>query len=173
MGILVVIIVVIISVLVYASTKPDTFYVERRISIQAKPEKIFPYLDDLHKWNEWSPWAKMDPNPERIYTGPATGVGAKFAWKGNSKIGIGSMEIVEANAPSKIVIRLEFIKPFEGSSTAQFTLIEQQGMTEVIWSNTGPVKFIGKVVSLFLNCEKMIGKNLEEGLAGIKALAEK
>jgi hypothetical protein len=166
-------IVAIAAVLAYAATRPDTFRIQRAASIQAPPEKIFPLIDDFRNWGSWSPWEKMDPALKRAYSGPASGKGAVYEWEGNNKVGKGRMEILEAPPPSKVTIKLDFLKPFEAHNTAEFTLTPRGGTTDVTWAMHGPNLFIGKVMSLFFDMERMVGKDFETGLANLKAVAER
>ncbi|MGH8429221.1 MAG: SRPBCC family protein, partial [Solimonas sp.] len=106
----------------YAATRPDSFRIERSAAIQAPPEKIYPHIDDFHRWTAWSPWEKIDPALKRSYSGAPAGKGAAYAWEGNKNVGSGRMEITESSAPSRIVIKLDFMKPFEAHNTAEFTL---------------------------------------------------
>jgi len=161
------------GILIYASTKPDTFRVERSTLIQAPPQKIFPHINDLHQWGAWSPWEKMDPNMKRTFGGATSGKGAAYAWEGNKQVGSGSMEIVDSVPPSKIVLQLHFLKPFEGRDTTEFTLQPEGKATKVTWSMYGPTQFIGKVMCVFMSMDQMIGKQYETGLSNLKAIAEK
>jgi uncharacterized protein YndB with AHSA1/START domain len=158
--------------LILAATKPDTFRVERSTSIQAPPEKVFALLDDFHRWSAWSPWEKMDPAMQRTYSGAARGTGAVYEWAGNSKVGKGRMEIVEATPASKVAVRLDFLAPFAAHDTAEFTLASAGDGTNVTWVMHGPNLFIGKVMSVFVSMDRMIGKDFEAGLANLKAAAE-
>ena len=171
--ILVVIVVVVAALLGYAATRPDTFSVQRAASIKAPPEKIFPLIDDFHRWTVWSPWEKLDPDMKRTFSGSAAGKGAAYAWQGNSKVGEGRMEILDDPAPSKIVIKLDFIKPFEGHNTATFLLVPKGEVTDVTWTMDGPSPFVSKLIGVFMNMDKMIGNDFETGLANLKAAAEK
>ena len=108
------IVIALVAVLVIASRKPDTFRIERSATINASPETIFALINDFHQWRSWSPWEARDPALKRTYSGAASGKGAVYAWEGNRNVGSGRMEIIESAAPSKIVIKLDFIKPFEG-----------------------------------------------------------
>ena len=165
--------VAIAAVLVLAATKPDRFSVRREATIQAPAEKIFPLIDDFHQWVAWSPWEHRDPVLKRTYGGAERGKGAAYAWEGNSSVGSGRMEILESAAPSKIVIKLDFIKPFEGHNTAEFTLQPQGDATHVNWLMHGPAPFINKLMQVFMNLDRMIGKDFEAGLANLKKLTEK
>jgi hypothetical protein len=159
-------------VLLVASQKPDYFRVERTVNIQAPAEKIFPYVNTHKKWTEWSPWEQLDPNMERTYSGPDSGVGAKYAWRGNKNIGEGSTTITESVPDSKIVSSLDFIKPMEGHNTVEFTFQPREDSTDVTWAMHGPQPFVGKIMSVFMNCDKMIGEAFENGLHNLKNIAE-
>jgi uncharacterized protein YndB with AHSA1/START domain len=171
--IVVVLVVVVAGFLAYASTRPDTLRVQRSATIKAPPDKIFPLITDLRRWSVWSPWEKKDPAMKRTFGGADSGQGAVYAWQGNSDVGEGRMEIVEATPPSKVAIQLDFIKPLEGHNVAEFTLKPKGDATDVTWVMYGPTPFIGKVLGIFMNMDAMIGKDFEAGLASLKAAAEK
>jgi len=160
-------------VLILAMSKPDRFRVERAAAIKAPPEKIFALLDDFHQWRSWSPWEDRDPAMKRTYEGAERGKGAVYAWDGNKNVGAGRMEILTAAAPSTIVIKLDFIRPFEGHNTAEFTMQPQGGATNVIWAMHGPAPLMHKVMQVFMNMDRMIGKDFETGLANLKTVAER
>jgi len=160
-------------VLIYAATRPDTFRVERAIGIKAPPEKIFPLIADFHNWGEWSPWEKLDPAMKRTHSGAASGKGAAYAWDGNNDVGAGRMEVTAVTAPTQLAIHLDFARPFESHNVAEFTLQSQGDATNVNWAMRGPSPYLAKVMGLFCNMDKMIGKDFETGLANIKAVAEK
>ena len=168
-----VIVVAIAGVLIFAATKPDTFRVERSIAIKAPPEKIFPLINDFKQWDAWSPWEKKDPAMKRSYGLTTSGKGAHYAWEGNNNVGQGSMDIAESVPPSKVALKLDFVKPFEGHNVVVFTLAPKGEMTEVTWSMSGPAPFMTKVMQVFVNMDRMIGKDFEAGLASLKAAAEK
>lgn len=170
---LIAIVVLVAGLLVFASTKPDTFSVQRSTAIKAPPEKVFAALNDFHRWPEWSPWEKLDPAMKRTLGGPPSGKGASYAWEGNGKAGQGRMEILESVPSSKVGIQLDFIKPFEGHNIAEFTLMPQGDSTQVNWLMRGPTPFVSKVMQVFVSLDTMIGKDFEQGLANLKALAEK
>ena len=168
-----IIVVAIAGILIFAATKPDTFAVQRSISIKAPPEKVFPLINDFKRWDAWSPWEKKDPAMKRTY-GPTTrGKGANYAWDGNSDVGRGSMDITDSVPPSKVALKLDFVKPFEGHNTVDFTLEPKGEMTNVTWAMRGPAPFISKVMQVFCNMDTMIGKDFESGLANLKTAAEK
>src|SRR3979490_2878603 len=133
--------VLVAAVLIYAATKPDTFRVQRSASIKAPPEKISAVLSDFHGWQAWSPWEKMDPAMKRSYSGAPKGKGAAYAGEGNSKVGQGRMEIIDA-APSRVALNLDFIKPFEAHNKVVFTLTPKGDATEVNWAMQGPVPYM-------------------------------
>jgi uncharacterized protein YndB with AHSA1/START domain len=170
--ILLILVVAVGALLAYAATKPNTFRIERSLAIKAPPERIFPLINDFRHWRSWSPWENIDPELKREYGGAPSGRGAAYAWVGNKNVGQGRMEIVASVPPSKIVIMLDFLKPFEAHNTAEFTLAPAGEMTNVTWAMNGPNLFIGKLISVFMSMDKMVGKPFEQGLAKLKSLTE-
>ena len=170
--ILILLLLGITALLAYASTRPDTFRIERSMLIQAPAEKVFPHIDDLHNWNAWSPWAHMDPAMTQTYGGALRGTGATQSWSGNSKVGQGSMEIIESAPSSRIVMKLDFLKPFEAHNTAEFSLTPEAGATRVTWAMHGPSNFMSKVMGIFMNMDAMVGGQFEQGLANLKRVVE-
>lgn len=170
--VLVVLAVLIVGVLILAATKPDTFRIQRATTIKASPAKIFALIDDFHGWQAWSPWEKLDPGMIRTYSGESRGRGAVYAWKGNGKVGEGRMEITESDPSSMLVVKLDFIRPFEGHNVAEFELEPRDGFTEVRWAMHGPSNFVSKLFQVFVSMERMIGKDFEKGLSNLKAAAE-
>jgi hypothetical protein len=171
----VVVAIAIAIVLGLAATKPDSFSVQRAAVVKAPAEKIFPLINDFHQWGSWSPWENKDPGMKRTYSGAQSGKGAVYAWDGNKNVGSGRMEILDASSPSKIVIKLDFFKPFEGHNTAEFTMLPQGDATNTIvtWAMYGPAPFMSKMMQVFMNIDNMIGKDFEAGLANLKKLTEK
>ena len=159
-------------VLILAATKPDTFSVRRAATLKAPPERIFPLINDFHQWGTWSPYENKDPAMKRTYSGADSGKGAVYAWDGNKNVGSGRMEILDVSVPSKIVIKLDFLKPFEAHNTAEFTMLPQGDATNLTWAMHGPLVFMAKVMHVFVNMDKMIGKDFEAGLANLKRLTE-
>lgn len=154
------------------ATRPATFRVTRGVSIAAPAAAPFAQVNVLRNWDAWSPWAKRDPNMKMTYAGPAEGEGASYAWEGNNQVGSGRMTISESRPGEMIRIRLEFLKPFKATNTAEFIFKEENGATLITWSMDGNNSFIGKLMSLIMNMDKMIGGDFETGLAGIKAIVE-
>ena len=171
-GVAIVLALAIAVVLILAATKPDAFRVQRSLLIKAPPEKLFALIDDFHRWAVWSPWETRDPAMQRTFSGAPSGKGAVYAWDGNKNVGSGRMEILRSGAPSKIVIKLDFFKPFEGHNTAEFTLSPQGGATNVDWVMSGPAPFLSKIMQVFMSFDGMIGKDFEQGLANLKQAAE-
>ena len=165
--------VLLVIVLIVAARRPSAFHIERSITIAAPPERSFALVNDFHAWGGWSPWEKLDPAMQRTFGPVASGAGATYAWKGNSKAGEGEMTIEQSERPSRIVIRLEFLKPFAATNTATFAFAAVAGGTRVTWGLDGRFSFVPKVFSLVMNMEKMIGSDFERGLAAMKTLAEK
>jgi uncharacterized protein YndB with AHSA1/START domain len=171
----------VIGVLAYAATVPDTFRVQRSISIKAPADKIFPLINELKTMNEWNPFAKQDPTIRMTYSGPAGGKGAANSWDSDGKAGKGRLEITDSAPPSQVTMRLDIEKPMEGHNAIVFALQPQaQGInqgtnvsTDVTWSMTGALPYVAKVFCVFVSMDRMIGGEFEKGLADLKAMAEK
>ncbi len=168
-----VVVLAVVVVLAIAATRPDEFAVRRSVRIQAPPEKILPLIADFRQWPAWSPWEKLDPDMKRTLSGAASGPGAVYEWSGSGKVGAGRMEIKEVEAPSRVTIQLDFLKPFESHTMTDFSIVPGAAGTEVTWLMHGPALFVSKVMGIFVNMDSMIGKDFEKGLANMKAVAEK
>ncbi len=153
--------------------QPSTFHVERAATISAPPAAVFAHVDDLHKWEAWSPWAKLDPAAKVGYEGAAAGKGAAFTWAGNDKVGEGRMTIVESRPAELVDIKVDFVKPFQGTNSSAFIFKPAGEGTAVTWSMSGHQNFFEKAMCLVMNGKKMIGNSLDDGLANLKAVAEK
>jgi hypothetical protein len=169
----VIIAIAIAVVLIFAATKPNTLRVQRATSIKAPADRIFPLINDFRQWRSWSPYENKDPAMKRTYDGADSGKGAVYAWDGNNNVGSGRMEILEASVPSKIVIKLDFFKPFEGHNTAEFTILPQGDAIMLTWTMSGPAVFMSRLMQVFINLDHMIGRDFEAGLANLKKLTEK
>lgn len=170
--IVIAVIVLLAVILVIAATRPDTFRVQRTARIKAPPAKIFALINDFHRWGAWSPYEKLDPAMKRDFSGPDNGKGAGYAWESQGKAGAGSMEITESSEPNRIAIDLNFIKPFKNQCVAEFTLADKGDATEVTWALRGRDIYIGKLMGLFFNRDKMVGSDFEAGLANLKTATE-
>lgn len=155
-----------------ASLQSDDMIVTRSATIAAPPEAVFKVVNDFRQWDNWSPWSKLDPAMTKTLEGPAEGVGAIYRWSGNSEVGEGSTTLVESKPGEKVGMKLEFIRPFAGTSDVQFTFAPEGGGTKVTWDMQSKKPFMGKVMSLFMNCEKMCGDQFNEGLANLKKVVE-
>ena len=153
--------------------QPDEFTVIRTANISTPPVKVFPHVNDLHQWEAWSPWAKLDPNAKNSFSGAEVGAGAAMAWDGNHKVGAGRMTITLSQPAECIRLRLDFQKPLKATNTAEFTFRPEGDHTVVTWSMAGKSCFMSKVFGLLMDCEKMIGDHFEKGLASLKSLTEK
>jgi uncharacterized protein YndB with AHSA1/START domain len=163
--------IAIASALIYASTAPDSFVVSRSTLIAAPAEKIFPLINDLHAQSRWSPFEK-DPNMKRVHSGAPAGKGAVYEWDGNRQVGAGRIAITDSLPPSRVSLALDMSRPFEAHNKVDFVLEQKDAATNVTWAMQGRQPFIGKLMSLFINCDKMVGAEFENGLAKLKALAE-
>ena len=164
--------VVIAGVLLFAATKPDTLHVERTGTINAPPDKIYPFISDFHQWPLWSPWEDLDPAMTRTHRGAPSGRGAIYEWSGNSEVGRGRMEITDTVEPASVTIALDFIEPWEGHNITEFRLTPEGGATSVRWTMEGPSPYLMKVMSVFTSMDRMIGGDFERGLAKLKTVAE-
>lgn len=166
---LVVLIIVFVGVV---ALRPSAFRVSRSITVNAPPVAVFSQVNDFHKWEAWSPWAKMDPNAKNTFTGPPAGVGAGFTWSGNNKVGEGRMNIIETRPSELIRINLEFLRPMKATNLTEFTFKLDGSQTIVTWTMSGKNNFVGKAFGLLVGCDKMVGGQFETGLAQMKSLAE-
>lgn len=167
------IVVAVAGILIMAAMKPDTFTYQRSVVMNAPREKIYDLLVNFHNWTRWSPYENKDSNMKRTYDGAESGVGAKYAWSGNDDVGEGHMEILRAKKPTSINIGLHFIKPFKGDNDVVFSIVPQGKATEVTWSMTGPNPFMCKLMSTFMDIEKMCGDDFTKGLNNLKKEVEK
>ncbi|MBI1275960.1 polyketide cyclase [bacterium] len=156
-----------------AAMQPSEMHVTRTAVIKAPASAIFPLVNDLHKWDSWSPWAKLDPNATVTFAGPESGKGSSMTWKGNNEVGEGTLTITDSKENEHIGMHLDFVKPMAGTNTADFTLKEENGETTVTWSMDAHKNFLAKAIGLVMDCEKMVGENYEQAFASIKALVEK
>ena len=167
------VVVLILILLGVAAMQPDSYKVTRSATIKAPPEKIIPLISDFHNWASWSPWENLDPTMKRTFSGAAKDKGAVYAWEGNDKVGAGRMEILDVAQPTKVDIKLDFLRPFESHCQTVFTLEPKGDNTTVTWTMSGPSAFITKLMGLFASMDSMIGKDFEAGLASMKSAAEK
>ena len=170
--ILIALLAIIVVFFVVVAMQPSDFRVERTATMSASPAAVFAQVNDFHKWEQWSPFAKRDPAMKKTYEGAAEGIGAVYAWSGNSEVGEGRTTITESRPSELITINLEFVRPFAGTSTAKFAFKPQGDQTAVTWSLEGKNNFMAKAVGLFMNMDKMIGGDFETGLASLKSATE-
>ena len=170
--IILIVLVLVAALLAYAATRPNNFRVRRSARIDAPPEKVFPLISDFRQWPLWSPWEKLDPKLRRTYSGAESGKGAIYEWDGNKKVGAGRMEILDSFAPSKLLLKLDFLRPFKAHNMTEFTLEPEGKSTDVHWEMYGPSPFMMKLMGIFMPMDKMVGRDFEKGLAAMKASAE-
>ncbi|MFZ0827947.1 MAG: SRPBCC family protein [Verrucomicrobiia bacterium] len=172
MNILVALLVIVVVFVMMVFLQPAEFKVSRSANFSVPPEIVFAQVNNLRKWEAWSPWAKLDLNAKNTYTGPAAGVGAAFAWSGNNKVGEGRMTITESSPYELVRFQLVFLKPFKATNIAEFSFKAEGHQTTATWCMSGENNFMGKAMNLMLNCEKMVGRQFEQGLAQLKSLVE-
>lgn len=170
--ILILIVIAVIIFFIVAAMQPSDFRITRTGTISAPTSAVFTQVNDLQKWEAWSPWAKLDPEAKNSFEGPTSGTGAVMRWVGNNKVGQGSMTITESRPDDFIRFKLEFLKPFAATNTAEFTFDYKNDQTTVTWTMYGKNNFMGKAIGLVMNCEKMVGSQFEKGLATLKSVVE-
>ena len=170
--IVIALVILIAAFLVVAALQPSAFRVERSATMSASPAIVFSQVNDLHKFQGWSPWARLDANCKTTYEGPPAGAGAAFSWDGNSQVGNGRMTITESQAPSLVRTRLDFEKPFKATNYAEFKFTPQGDQTLVTWSMVGQKNFICKAIGLLMSMDKMCGGQFEQGLSNMKQIVE-
>ena len=170
--ILVALAVIVLGFVGVVAMRPSEYRVARTTTIAAPAPAVFAQVNDFHKWEGWNPWAKLDPAMKQAYAGAPAGIGAIYTWAGNSEVGEGRMTLTESRPSDLVRIRLEFLKPFATTSTAEFSFKPEGDHTAVTWSMTGKVNFMAKVVHLFMDMDRMIGGNFEKGLAQLKSVVE-
>nr|WP_247655683.1 SRPBCC family protein [Hydrogenophaga aromaticivorans] len=158
--------------LAYAATRGDSFRVERSTTVAAPAAKLFPLINDLHRFNTWNPYNRKDPAMQGTYSGPAAGSGAVFDFQGNKEVGKGRIGITTSTEPSVVTMQLDMFEPFEGHNVVTFSLVPEGGATRVTWAMHGPSPFIARLMGIFFSMDQMIGKDFETGLSHLKALAE-
>lgn len=163
--------VVMVFVIVVA-LQPSAFRIERTETIAATPAAVFAQVNDFHKWQAWSPWTKLDPNAKVTFEGPEAGEGAVFRWAGNDEVGEGHMTITDSRPNERIVLDLEFIKPFPDTAKTEFTFKPQGDQTAVTWAMSGESGFFQRAICIFMNLDKMVGGDFEKGLASMKRIVE-
>jgi len=167
-----IVVIAVVVVLVLAAGKPDDLHVERSATIKAEPEKLFALVNDFHNWNDWTPYNK-DPAMKKTFSGAASGAGAVYAWEGNKEVGRGSITITESVPHSRIAMNLDMLEPFEGHNKVTFSFNANGDATQVVWALDDKTPFKGKVISVFMDMDKMIGGDFEVGLAKLRTLAER
>ena len=173
LGVLGIIIVAVAVLCAVVAMQPSEFKITRSATVNAPPDMVFAQINDFHKWDAWSPWAKIDPNMKTTFSGPDSGKGASYAWTGNDEVGEGMMAIADSKPNDAVRIDLEFIKPFAQKSVTNFALKPEGDKTNVTWSMAGQNNFMGKAFGLFMNMDKMVGGDFEKGLAQLGTASQK
>ena len=170
--VLIVLLVALVAFFLFVTTRPNTFRVARSATIQASPEKLFPMINDMKAFNQWNPYVKKDPNMKGVYSGPAAGPGSTYLFEGNKEAGKGSIAVTASTPNSQVEMALKMTDPVDISNVVTFMLQPEGSATRVTWSMDGPVPYLFKIVHLFMDMDKMVGRDFETGLASLKALAE-
>ena len=164
--------VVLVVLVLIIALQPSHYRVERSATMNAPAGAVFAQVNDFHRWNAWSPWAKLDPSMKQTFEGAPAGTGAVYTWAGNKDVGEGRMTITETHPNDLIKIKLEFMKPFAATNATDFTFKPQGNQTTVTWTMSGDKNFVAKAFSIFMNMDKMVGGDFEKGLAQLKLIVE-
>jgi hypothetical protein len=170
--ILLVLVALVLVFVVVVALQPSDFHVERSVTVDAPASKVSGEVNDFHKWEAWSPWAKLDPDAKVTFDGPQAGEGSVMTWAGNSEVGAGKMTLVESKPGKLVKIKVDFTEPFEGTSGAQFDFNPEGDKTNVTWSMNDDHNFLEKAMCLIMNGEKMVGEQMEQGLTKLKQVSE-
>jgi Polyketide cyclase / dehydrase and lipid transport len=168
---IILLIIALFAFLLWVSRQPDTFRLERSTTINAPAHDIFGWINNVKRFNQWNPWAQLDPAATMTFSGPEEGPGASYAWQGK-KSGQGSSTLRSQSPPTEVVFALDIVKPMQANNTVSFTLRETAGATTVNWAMTGSNNFVGKLFQTFVSLDKMVGKDFDKGLASLKMLVE-
>ena len=163
---------IIVIFIIVAAMQPAEFRIARSAGMSAPPSAVFAQVNDFHNWEAWSPWAKIDPQMKQTYDGAPEGTGAVYSWVGNKEVGEGRMTVTESRPAEFVRIRLHFLKPFKATNTAEFSFKPEGDRTAVTWSMEGRKNFISKAVCMFMDMDKMVGGQFEQGLAQMKTIVE-
>lgn len=166
-----VVVVLVGGLLAFAASKPSGFHYERSAQVDSPPEAVFPIINDLHNWDRWSPWEKRDPKMKKTHSGAESGPGAVYEWEGNGQVGAGRMTVMKVDPPRLVNMKLEFFKPFVGTNDVNFHVVPSGTGSKVTWAMDGKSAFPVKVMSIFMDMDKMIGRDFEEGLSNLNAVA--
>ena len=170
--VLLVLAAIVLVFVVVVARQPADFCIVRSAAVAAPAAEVFAQVNDFHNWNAWSPWAKIDPDMKQTYAGAPAGIGAIYSWLGTSKVGAGTMTILDSKPNELIRINLEFRKPFKATNLAEFSFKPDGEETAVTWSMSGHKNFFFKAFGLFMNMDKLVGGDFEKGLAAMKAVVE-
>jgi uncharacterized protein YndB with AHSA1/START domain len=171
-NVLFLLLLVIVGFAAFIATRPAAFRIERSATIEAPEDIVYANVSNFHEWAAWSPWDRLDPDMEKLFEGPESGVGASYHWSGNDDAGEGRMTIIDAQPAERVVIQLDFIKPWEASHVTRFELSPVAEGTHVTWTMEGENDFIGKAASVFMNMDQVVGGDFEKGLASLREVAE-
>lgn len=164
--------VLVLALLAYAATRPATFSVERHLRIDASPEQLWPLVGELQGFNRWNPYARKDPQMRGHYSGPPAGAGSRYDWD-SSKVGTGSMTLTGQQPGRAVQLQLDFLKPFEAHNQVEFLLERApDGGTTVHWRMHGPSNLIARIMGIFIDMDRMCGRDFEDGLQNLKQIAE-
>jgi uncharacterized protein YndB with AHSA1/START domain len=165
--------VVIVAILVFAATKPNSFRVQRSITIHASQEKVFSFINDLHAWDAWSGDNGGDQTVQKSYSGPVSGTAAMAEWHGSGRTGSARMTITESVPPAKVSVMVDWIKPFKAHNLNEFTIHDRGGEAEVTWSIQASNLYAMRLIGVFVDMQSEFAKHMDSGLKNLKSAAER
>lgn len=170
--ILIAVVAVVVILVAVVATRPSTYSVRRSVTVAAPADVVFAQVNDFHRWDAWSPWAKLDPAMKATHSGATAGKGAVYEWSGNKDVGKGRMTLSDSKPPAQLAIALEFIEPFASKADTRFEFAPEGQGTKVTWTMSGNLGFVEKAFGMFMNMDAAIGKDFEKGLGQLKSVSE-
>lgn len=161
------------ALLGFVAVQSPDYEIKREITINATADKIFPYLNSSKLAEKWGPWLEVDPDSKMTYSGPDDGVGSKANWDGGKQLGTGSATIVESIPNQKVGIKLEYVAPMNMTQDSEYLISQNGNQSVVVWKVQGKNNFMGRLMCVFMNMDKMVGGMFEKGLNNLKNLVEK
>lgn len=164
--------IILVVFLGYVATREGKFHYERSGVIAAPPEKIFPYISNLKNGEKWSPYEKVDPNMKKTFTGNDGEVGSTMEFAGNQDAGAGKIEILKIVPNQSVEMKLTMTSPIHAENLVEYKLTPEGNGTRFTWSMSGDGGFMGKLINVFIDCEKMVAGQFSEGIQNLKTYIE-
>ncbi|MDG0815155.1 SRPBCC family protein [Bdellovibrio svalbardensis] len=167
-----VVLALVVIFVIFISTRPSSFKYERSDLINASADKIFPYLINFKLAGQWSPYEQMDPKMKKNYGSVDGQVGSWMSFDGNKDAGTGNLEILQIVPNESVQIKLQMLKPFEANNLVEYKLTPEGSGTRFTWTMSGQNQFLGKMITVFIDCDKMLGDQFLKGISNLKNIVE-